>query len=259
MSLAFLNATQHRPWPLNTAPWVMMQRWCDLLFAHWPVPPAVLQPLIPAGLELETFEGQAWLGVVPFRMENVTPRFVPALPWLSAFPELNLRTYVRLADTGLAERSQTAKPGVWFFSLDAGNPVAVEVARTGFHLPYFNARMALQYPDQDWVRYASQRIDGRAQPAALKALYRPTGPVYTSRSGSLEHWLTERYCLYAADPQGQLYRGEIHHLPWPLQPAEAQFSLNTMALPLQIQLPEQAALLHFAKRIDVVAWALQRV
>ncbi len=254
MSLAFLNETQHRPWPLKPAPWVMQQRWCELLFAHWPVPPEALRPLIPAGLELETFEGQAWLGVVPFRMENVKPRFLPAVPWLSAFPELNLRTYVRLAG-----RSQAAKPGVWFFSLDAGNPVAVEVARSGFHLPYFNARMGLQYEGQNWVRYTSQRIDGRAQPTALKALYRPTGSVYLSRPGTLEHWLTERYCLYAADPRGQLYRGEIHHLPWPLQPAEAQFDLNTLALPIGLALNSQATCLHFVKRIDVVAWAIERV
>lgn len=252
MSLAFLNETQHRPWPLPAAPWVMQQRWCDLLFAHWPVPAETLHPLIPAGLELDCFEGQAWLGVVPFRMENVKPRFVPAMPWLSAFPELNLRTYVRPEGT-------SAKPGVWFFSLDAGNPVAVEVARTGFHLPYFNARMGLQFEGQNWIRYASQRTDGRAQPAALKALYRPVGAVYASRPGSLEHWLTERYCLYAASSQGSLYRGEIHHIPWPLQPAEAQFDLNTMALPIGIRLPEVAPLLHFVRRIDVVAWAIQRV
>jgi hypothetical protein len=159
----------------------------------------------------------------------------------------------------LAGPSQGSKPGVWFFSLDAGNPVAVEVARGGFYLPYFNARMGLQYEGQNWVRYTSQRTDGRAQPTALKALYRPTGSVYLSRSGTLEHWLTERYCLYAADPKGQLYRGEIHHLPWPLQPAEAQFDLNTLALPIGLALNSAPAYLHFVKRIDVVAWAIERV
>jgi uncharacterized protein len=249
---AFLKIVSHRPWRLNTAPWVMQQRWCDLLFAHWSVPAESLQALLPPALELETFDGQAWLGVVPFRMENVKPRFVPALPWLSAFPELNLRTYVRLRD-------RPDKPGVWFFSLDAGNPVAVEVARKGFHLPYFNARMALQYEGQNWIRYSSQRTDQRAQPAALKALYRPIGSPYKSRPGTLEHWLTERYCLYAADPSGAVYRGEIHHIPWPLQAAEAQIDLNTMTLPWGLRLPPAPLLLHFVRRLDVVAWAIQRV
>lgn len=247
--LRFLQQCDHRDWPLPDSPWLMQQRWCDLLFAHWPVAAGLLKPWLPEGLELDTFEGQAWLAVVPFRMENVKPRFTPAVPWLSAFPELNLRTYVKQGD----------KPGVWFFSLDAGNPVAVEIARRVYHLPYFNARMSLATEGRDWIRYSSQRTDSRAQPVALKALYRPLGAVVLSRRGTLEHWLTERYCLYAADTAGRLYRGEIHHPPWPLQRAEAQFDLNTMALPLKFNLSDKPKLLHFARRIDVVAWPLQRV
>lgn len=241
-----LIQTAHRPWPLPRGPWVMSQSWLDLLFAHWAVDGEQLQALLPEGLTLDTFEGKAWLGVVPFRMQNVSPRGIPALPWLSAFPELNLRTYVKAG----------GKAGVWFFSLDAGNPVAVRVARKGFHLPYFDARMSLARTG-DWIRYSSHRTHKGAHPADLKALYRPTGRVYTSRPGSLEHWLTERYCLYAADPKGRLFRGEIQHLPWPLQRAEADFALNTMTLPIGLPLGKDAPLLHFARRIDVLVWPLQ--
>ena len=236
----------HRPWPLPTGPWIMRQRWSDLLFAHWPVPATQLQPLLPPGLALDCFDGQAWLGVVPFAMQNVRPRLLPALPWLSAFPELNVRTYVR----------HGTKPGVWFFSLDAGNPVAVEIARGLYHLPYFQARMALTHNGQDGIGYFSQRTDPRAQPAAFRARYRPQGPVTLSRPGTLEHWLTERYCLYAASGNGRLYRGEIQHAPWPLQAAEAEFAVNTLALPLGLSVPDKPALLHFARQLEVVAWPL---
>ncbi|PIQ25578.1 hypothetical protein COW36_21280 [bacterium (Candidatus Blackallbacteria) CG17_big_fil_post_rev_8_21_14_2_50_48_46] len=246
---AFLQQVNHRPWPLPQSPWIMHQRWCDLLFAHWPVPVESLLPLLPAGLELDTYEGQAWIAVVPFRMENVKPRFAPAVPWLSAFPELNVRTYVRKGD----------KAGVWFVSLDAANPVAVEIARSVYRLPYFNARMSLQNEGRDWIRYQSQRTDLRAQTAALKAIYRPVGREYLSRKGTLEHWLTERYCLYTSDAAGQIYCGEIHHAPWSLQKAEAQFDLNTMTLPIGLKLSHEATLLHFVRKIDVVAWQIVKV
>lgn len=226
----------------------MTQSWLDLLFAHWAVDPDLLRPLIPEGLALQTWEGKAWLGVVPFRMENVTPRYVPALPWISAFPELNLRTYVTAG----------GKQGVWFFSLDAANPVAVRVARQGFHLPYFDARMSCRRQG-DGVHYVSHRTHKDAHPAALRASYRPTGRVYTSKPGSLEHWLTERYCLYAADGEGQLWRGEIQHGPWPLQKAEVHFELNTIASGLGLRLPPAPDTLHFARRIDVLVWPLSRL
>jgi uncharacterized protein YqjF (DUF2071 family) len=130
---ANLEQVAHRPWPLPPGGWVMAQIWHDLLFAHWPVPQAVLRPRIPAQLAVDTFDGQGWLGVVPFRMSGVRLRGTPRVPWLSAFPELNVRTYV-VAD---------GKPGVWFFSLDAGNAIAVAIARAWFHLPYFRARMSM--------------------------------------------------------------------------------------------------------------------
>src|SRR5215468_11352605 len=167
--------------------WVMAQVWHDLLFAHWPVPVETMRASVPPSLELDLFDGRAWLGVVPFRMSGVRLRWTPALPWLSAFPELNVRTYV------VAE----GKPGVWFFSLDAWNPVAVEAARIWFHLPYFHARMVCE-EKQSWIHYHSMRNDQRAPAALLEARYRPAGERFEARRGTLEHFLTERYCLYAA-------------------------------------------------------------
>src|SRR5262249_16744523 len=161
---------------------------------------------------------------------------VPPLPWLSAFAEINVRTYVTL----------DGRPGVWFFSLDAANPLAVRAARLGFRLPYYDARMQYTRDGTD-VTYASTRTHPLAPPAAFSASYRPAGPVYRAAAGSLEHWLTERYCLYAADRHGHAWRGEIHHLPWPLQPAEAEIDHNTMAAPLRLDLPDRPALLHFTR------------
>jgi uncharacterized protein YqjF (DUF2071 family) len=167
---------------------MMAQVWHDLLFAHWPLAPEILRPLVPPALALDTFNGQAWLGVVPFRMTGIRLRATPAIPWFSAFPELNVRTYV----------THGGKPGVWFFSLDATNSAAVAAARLWFHLPYFRAEMNLA-PKQGWIFYHSRRTHRGSPGAELKARYRPTGRASAAEPGTLDHWLTERYCLYSAD------------------------------------------------------------
>ena len=242
---SFLPLTAHRPWPLPARPWIMTQTWHDLLFAHWPVDKERLRAQVPRAFELDLFDNQAWLGVIPFHMTNVAPRGLPALPWVSAFPELNVRTYV----------TRDRKPGIYFFSLDAGNPLAVGTARTLFHLPYFSAAMKVA-PGDEWVDYESRRADA-AGPAELVCRYRPTGPVREPMPGTLEHFLTERYCLYTLDGASRPRRLEIHHRPWPLQPAEAQISINTMAEAGGFRLPAIAPLLHFAKRQDMVAFPME--
>lgn len=242
------DGLKHRPWPLPSGPWVMAQRWHDLLFAHWPVPLAAVRALVPAGVEIDTFDGVAWLGVVPFRMSDVRLRGTPALPWLSFFPELNVRTYV----------VRDGKPGVWFFSLDAGNIAAVAIARRWFHLPYFHASMRVAERDV-WLHYQSARTHRGAAAASLQMKYRPIAPPQIAQTGTLEYFLTERYCLYTADGRGRLIRGEIHHAPWPLQLAEAEFAENTMARAAGIALPASKPLLHFAKRQDAVVWPPQRI
>jgi uncharacterized protein YqjF (DUF2071 family) len=243
-----VRLTEHRPWPLPTSAWVMTQSWHDLLFAHWPVDADVLRARVPSQFPLDLYEGQAWLGIVPFRMTNVAPRFVPALPWISAFPELNVRTYVTVGN----------KPGVYFFSLDAGNSVAVGAARTLAHLPYYSASMSVE-ESHGWIEYRSRRTTPEAVRADLKCRYRPKGGVLAPAPGTLEHFLTERYCLYTTDKAGHAYRLEIHHPAWPLQQAQAEFTINTMAEASGIALPDVTPLLHFAKRQDMVAWPLDRL
>jgi uncharacterized protein YqjF (DUF2071 family) len=238
-----LNKTEHRPYPLPKGPWVLRMRWRDLLFMHWTVPESFLRPLIPPVLELETFNGAAWLGVTPFHMERTRPRFLPAVPLLSNFPELNVRTYV----------SAEGKPGIWFFSLDAANLIAVRLARATFSLPYFDAKMSCQVVT-DKVRYRSVRTHEDAPPARLAASYRPVGKPFKSHPGTLEDFLTERYCLYSVDKKGRVWRGDIHHLPWPLQDAEAEVEELEMTSQIGMTLPETEPLLHYARRLDVVAW-----
>lgn len=236
----------------------MAQSWHDLLFAHWPLPPSVLAPLIPPGLALDTFDGRAWIGVIPFRMSGVRLRGLPPVPGIAAFPELNVRTYVTDAP-----REQGGKPGVWFFSLDAASSLAVRAARAWFGLPYYHATMQCQPkggPDDDrGIRFRSSRTL-RARPASKEhaadfaARYHPAGEAAPRRPGTLDRFLTERYCLYAKDRRGRLCRAEIDHGPWPLQPAEAEIELNTMVAPLSLALPDEPPRLHFARRLDVRVW-----
>jgi uncharacterized protein len=238
-----LDVTAHRPWPMPSSAWVMTQTWHDLLFAHWPVEIDQLRGRVPGTFPIDTFEGRAWIGIVPFHMSNVAPRGLPALPWVSAFPELNVRTYVTL----------DGNPGVYFFSLDAANPLAVQAARLLAHLPYYTASMAVE-PAGSWIDYRSRRTASHTPPAELVCRYAPLGPPAAPIQGTLEYFLTERYCLYTQDASGRSYRLDIHHPRWPLQSADAEFSANTMAEAQGIRLPDLPPLLHFAKRQDMVAW-----
>lgn len=246
MAPRMLSLTDHRPWPLPRAPWLMRQTWRDLLFAHWPFPPDALRALVPAVLALDLYDGRAWLGVVPFRITGLRPRAIPAFPLYSRFPELNVRTYVTLR----------GKPGVYFFSLDAGRVLPVLGARALFHLPYFIADMEVRH-EGDAVHYRSRRRAGAAagaSPPELVARYAPTAPPYPATPGSLDHFLTERYCLYAVSRHGRAFRVDLHHAPWPLQPAQAVFEVNTMTRWLGLELPPAPPLLYFARRLDVVNW-----
>jgi uncharacterized protein len=222
----------------------MAQTWHDLLFAHWPTPPEMLRSLVPAELPLDTYDGQTWVAVAPFHMSGIRVRGLPAIPGLSRFPELNVRTYVNL----------DGKPGVYFFSLDVTNRIAVLAARTFYHLPYFPAQMSVRVIGND-VNYYSHRVRSKAE---FRAHYRPSKPVQLRNRGTIEHWLTERYCLYTV-AGGHVHRAEIHHLPWPLQAAEAQIEINTMAASSGIILPACEPLLHFGKELDVLIWPLNRI
>jgi uncharacterized protein len=242
---AGLAETAHRPWPLPAQPWLMGQTWYSLLFAHWAVRPEALRPLIPPPLELDLRDGQAWLGITPFVVGGLRLRGTPPLPRLSRFPELNVRTYV---DYG-------AHPGIYFFSLDAARLAAVATARRAYRLPYFHAKMSARQRG-GMVHYESERIDSSGPPAKLRACYGPTGPPLPVDDGSLERWLSERYCLYVVDERGRALRADIHHPPWPLQPAGATIELNTMARPLGLELVSDP-LLHYSARQDTLIWPLE--
>jgi uncharacterized protein YqjF (DUF2071 family) len=223
--------------------WVMAMDWENLLFMHWPLPPALLEPLIPKGLTLDLHEGRAWIGVVPFRMTGVRPRLLPGIPGHTRFPELNVRTYV----------VRDGVPGVWFFSLDATSRLTVRGARRFFHLPYFDAAMEVTSVERGFA-YSSRRVHRGATPAELRVHYAPVGPAYRAAPGTLDDWLTARFCLYAADEEENIYRCAIHHRPWRLQPAKARIEINTMTAPLGITLPAEEPLLHFAAMTKVVGW-----
>lgn len=238
----------YRPYPAPTAPFVMHQAWHNLLFMHWRIPVEVMRRVVPPALPLDTFNGDAYIGVVPFLMKNVRPRFLPAVSRLSFFPELNVRTYVTL----------DGRPGVYFFSLDAANPLAVEIARSTFHLPYFNATMECDVNDNT-VSYASTRTDARGTPAYFRATYRPTGDAFVAELDTLEYFLTARYCLYTVDAHRNVARAEIHHKPWELQHAECEIETNTMLEQIPLLLPNTTPHLLYVKNIDVIVWMPNKV
>ena len=194
----------------------MYQSWGELLFVHWPVLAQSIRPLIPEPLSVDTHEGVAWIGLTPFTMGGVRPVFAPSLPLLSESHELNVRTYVHLDGV----------PGVWFFSLDANNRVAVLGARLAFHLPYFGASMSYERRDRT-IRFTSRRPDRRSAPAEFEAAWRVGDELGEARPGSLDFFLVERYCLYSAH-RGRLCRARIFHRPWTLRSASLLSCRSTM-------------------------------
>jgi uncharacterized protein len=236
-----LSEQDHRPWPLPERPWLMGQTWYDLLFAHWPLPTGALRRLVPEPLEVHLHEGQGWIGITPFVIGGLRGRGTPPLPWLSRFPELNVRTYV----------SYDGRPGIYFLSLDAARLAAVYAARTAYRLPYFHAEMSADRRDGRF-RFNSRR---KGEDADFVVEYERGGERLPIEEGSLERWLAERYCLYVVDEQGRVLRADIHHRPWPLEPAEASIERNTMTAPLGIELNGQP-LLHYSVRQDTLIWSL---
>jgi hypothetical protein len=236
-----LEHVGHRPWPVPGNGWVMGQTWEELLFAHWRVPAEVVRAHVPAGLEVDEHDGSAWLGITPFRLTGLRGRGMLPLPYVSSFLELNVRTYVTAG----------GKPGIWFFSLDASSRAAVEVARRTYRLPYFHARMSATRR-ADWIDYECARVSEPGR--VFSGSYRPTGAATHAEPGSLEWFLTERYCLYT-EHEGALHRADIHHELWPLQEAEAEIGLASIS-PLEL---DGEPLLHFSRRQDVVIWPLERI
>jgi len=230
------------------APWIMTQRWNDLLFLHYSFPPEVVRALVPDVLTLDTYKQRAWVTLAPFWINHLRPPGVPSVPWFSHFSEINVRTYV----------SYGGKPGVFFFSLDASNLSAVWGARVFYRLPYWQAAMKVQGKGGAMIDYLSKRLHG-PKPAELRCSYGPgSARSFQARPGTLEHFLTERYCLYTASKK-RLYRGEIHHLPWELQEAVVTLEQNTMAQTAGLQLPPEPEIAYFARELKVLFWAPERL
>jgi uncharacterized protein YqjF (DUF2071 family) len=233
---------------------LLHQNWLNLLFLHWEVPAAELQALLPLRLTADTFEGKAFVALVPFTLSGVRPMMVPPLPWISAFHEINVRTYVHC---------EGRDPGVWFFSLDASSSIAVAAARAAYHLPYFNADVDFRVHPGGLpsVDFDSHRTDSRgAMPADAHLRYRPAeGPVTHAAPGTLEHFLVERYILYAEDDRRDLYRARVHHQPYPLQRAEVITLQETLIWASGIKRPEHPAYAHYASEVNVKVYPLERV
>ena len=228
---------------------LLSMRWRDLLFAHWPVDPETVGQALPEGLSVDTYGGDAYLGVVPFVMADIRPRGSPV--GLS-FAELNLRTYVTAED----------RPGVYFFNLDADDRIGVRLARSLFRLPYYRASMSVGTRGEGRsreVRFRSRRLTTDAPSARFGATYGPDGTFSEPEPGSIEAFLTERYRFYTADDDGRLYSGDIEHEPWRLAPAWADVRANTLFRANGFDRPEGEPILHAAAPIDVTAGRLRRV
>lgn len=225
------------------------QKWRSLLFAHWAVEPEQLQRLLPPRLTVDTFDGKAWVGLVPFTMRDVRPRGLPALALVSDFHETNVRTYVHL--DGKA-------PGVWFFSLEAAKSIPVRIARRFWHLPYFRAEMSLEQQG-DEVRYASTRLWPEPTPAKLRARWRVGEPLGHAQPGTFEHFLVERYLLYADRGGGVLARGQVHHAPYPLLRAELLELEQDLVRAAGVEISGPPAHVIASPGVDVEVFDLQRV
>ncbi|WP_257454875.1 YqjF family protein [Archangium lipolyticum] len=229
---------------------VMYQRWKHLLFLHWSLPPEVVAPLLPPGLTLDTFDGRAWVGLVPFTMRGVRPRGLPAVGFLSDFHETNVRTYVHF---------QGKDPGVWFFSLEAANAIAVRLARAWFKLPYHYAGMELTAgPQGSSYAYRSERRWPGPTPARCAVRCTPKGTVSNSTPGTLQHFLVERYFLYST-AHGQLFRGQVHHTPYQVRGADVEGLDETLLAAAGIPRPSEPPMALFSEGVDVDVFRLRCV
>jgi uncharacterized protein len=225
--------------------WVMKQTWYHLLFAHWRIDVDIIKQWIPPPLELDTFDGEAWIGIVPFEMKGIRLRYLPPVPFTSKFPEINVRTYV----------SYQGKSGVYFLSLDATNYLAVQVAKSFFHLPYYFADISVMQ-ERDTIVYRSKRKEGD-RPFRFEGSYRPTSPEFLASPDSLEHWLSERYCFFTRKYE-KLLCCDIVHDPWKLQLAEADITRNQL-LPFDTTALMGKPLLHYSNHLDVLIRGIHEV
>lgn len=249
----FLVRTSHKPRPLPAGRWAMTQRWNDLLFAHWPIATEAMEALLPDWLAADTFQGAAWLGAVPFWLDRIKVRGAPPIPGLRNFPDLTLRTYVRDRYNGT--------PGFYCFSVESSNLMAVGAARAFYHLPYHLAEMQMATrAEREFAVYSRRRFTRRR--VIFKARYRGLGPARKQveiRAGSFEYFMAERTCLFSTNRAGEPVRANLHHVPWPLEEAEAEIERNDLAAAVGIELPEMEPVLHYSRRLAVYLWPAELV
>ncbi|MFD0770574.1 YqjF family protein [Bacillus sp. CGMCC 1.60114] len=243
-----LNDIIHRPFPISSKKWIMRQTWRNVFFLHWPIRPEALRPHIPAPLQMDTFDHYAWLGIVAFVMGGIYPRNFPFISITPRFSEVNVRTYVQY----------DGKPGVYFLSLDVQNWASYTIAKRWYRLPYYPAQISFQNEDKT-IHCQSIRKGKINTQIAFNGSFIPSPEVNFANTGTIDHWLTERYCLYSADKRGNIYCGEIHHSPWPLQKIETEIGMNTLFSPFHSGLSKEKPISHFSKGIDSLIWNIKRI
>lgn len=255
---SLLYSVEHRPWLPPDAQWLFSQNWNDLLFAHFAMDPPTLRRLVPEALTLDLYDGVAWLTISPCCASHVRPSGVPPLPGISYFPKVNLRTYVTMQ----------GKPGLFYFSVDAANLSAVWPARIFFRMPYWHAAIHIsgatfhaRSSEEKTIHFRSSRLHGPAAtngPVKFDVIYSPQSEPERARHGSLDEFLTERYCVYSWNRR-RYYRTEIHHQPWALQRTSIEIRANSMAEPFGLTLPRTPDLCHFSRSLKMLAWAPQTI
>ncbi|MGG1398021.1 DUF2071 domain-containing protein [Bacillus salipaludis] len=243
-----MNDVGHRSWPLPSKYWIMRQTWSNILFLHWPIPLNILRPHIPSSLQIDTFNGSAWIGVIVFVLEGIFPRGISSISLTPKFPEMNVRTYVTC----------DGKPGIYFLSIDVENWASLKIAKRWFHLPYYSAQVSFRKEGQSFHIHSSRNGNFNT-PITFKGKYVPVSEVYFPKEGTLDHWLTERYCLYSSNNGDNIYCGEIHHLPWPLQKAEMEIFRNTLLSPFHFDISEVDPIVHFSTGVESLMWNIKKI
>lgn len=241
---SILKQTEHRNYPLPKGKWIGMQDWKHLMFVHFPVYPAFVEHLLPEGLELDTINEEAWISIVPFKVDKLRIRKLPPLPFLYPFSEVNVRTYVK----------KDGIPGVYFFSMDAANLLAVTGAKIA-GLPYFHAKVKLKRRAK---KYYFKSVRKSEEKEIFKATYKPSGKLFYPEEGTIDYWLMERYALWAYH-NDVLIRGDIHHKQWKIQHADVIIDKETLTsayLPNNAFLSEPLA--HYAKSKRVLIWPVRK-
>lgn len=247
--MEILRNIDHRPWPLPSKNWIMRQSWRNVLFVHYPVSSEYLRTYIPSSLEIDTYKGTAWLGMVAFMMEGIFPRGLSSISLTPSFSEINVRTYVHF----------NGKPGVYFLSLDVNDWASYTIARRWYRLPYQRTNISYQQEGETFYFESARKSTAVDSPISIQIKYTPLSEVYFPKEGTLDHWLTERYCLFSSNKKGNIFCGEIHHQPWPIQNVKAEINRNTLYTPFKKDNTNLQPLYHFSKGVDTLFWNIKRV